>query len=646
VTIRCSVLGPVEVTVAGAAPPPELLWRKNFALLVYLARSPRRTRAREHLTALLWGDKPESTARHSLREAIRILRKSAGDGAVEAEGDRVGLQDGAVALDVDELESRAAAGDWAGAAALAVGDFLEGLGVPDAPAFEDWLAAERQAVRRRMVEALCRHGGERLDASDLGAAAEAARRALGLDGAANEAARTLMRALALNGDRAGALAVYEQLVTRMREAFGAEPDEATRHLADQVRRQRLSHAGAPAARGAESRRAPLVGRDAELARLLELWRACLEHSRATVVVLDGDAGLGRSRLLEEAAGRARLDGAAVATTRAVPADEKDAWSGCFALARGGLLEAGGVGGAPPGALASFAAVIESWADRFPGARGAKALEPRAALAAVVRAAAGEQPVVLVADDAQWMDAESCLALAALPRDVADLPVLLLVSAAPHPPRAELDALRARLGRDVPGAGFLLTPLGAADVRALARWAMPAYSEVEVDRLARRVAADSAGRPLLAVEILHAVALGLDLGLTPRAWPDENRTLDQTLPGGEVPRTAAAAIRVGFTRLSQDAQAVVTAAAAIGDRADAGTIARAGGLELARVTAALDELEWQRWLVADGRGYTFLAGLVRDVIELDMMTPGQRRRLREAAQTDTPARPAPADDSRG
>ncbi len=313
----------------------------------------------------------------------------------------------------------------------------------------------------------------------------------------------------------------------------------------------------------------------------------------------------------------------------MPADEGDAWSGCFALARGGLLEAGGVGGAPPGALACFAAAIESWADRFPGARGAKALEPRAALAAVLGAAAAEQPIVLVLDDAQWLDAESCLALAALPRDLADRPVLLLLSAAPHPPRAELEALRERLGRDVPGVGLRLEPLGPADVRALARWAMPAYNEIEVDRLARRVAADSAGLPLLAVEILHAVALGLDLGLTPRAWPEEDRTLDHTLPGGELPRAAAAAIRLGFTRLSQDAQAVLTAAAAIGDRVDAGTIARATGLELTRVTAALDEAEWQRWLVADGRGYTFLAGLVRDVIARDMLTPGQRRRLREA-----------------
>src|SRR2546430_4458316 len=64
--VYCRVLGPVQVTVAGADAPPELLWRKHVALLVYLARSPRRRRTREHLVGLLWSDRDEKQARHSL----------------------------------------------------------------------------------------------------------------------------------------------------------------------------------------------------------------------------------------------------------------------------------------------------------------------------------------------------------------------------------------------------------------------------------------------------------------------------------------------------------------------------------------------------------------------------------------------------
>jgi hypothetical protein len=47
-----------------------------------------------------------------------------------------------------------------------------------------------------------------------------------------------------------------------------------------------------------------------------------------------------------------------------------------------------------------------------------------------------------------------------------------------------------------------------------------------------------------------------------------------------------------------------------------------------VHQALDELEWHHWLVAEPRGYGCVAALVRRVIERDMLTPGQLRRLRE------------------
>ena len=76
--IAVRTLGPVTVEINGGPPPPELLWRRNLALLVYLACSPRRVRTREHLTGLLWPDKDERAARHSLNEALRLLRQCRG----------------------------------------------------------------------------------------------------------------------------------------------------------------------------------------------------------------------------------------------------------------------------------------------------------------------------------------------------------------------------------------------------------------------------------------------------------------------------------------------------------------------------------------------------------------------------------------
>ena len=78
--IVCRTLGPVAVTLDGRIAPTALLWRKNLALLVYLARSDPRGRTRDHLTGLLWAEHPETAAKHSLNEALRVLRRHAGDG--------------------------------------------------------------------------------------------------------------------------------------------------------------------------------------------------------------------------------------------------------------------------------------------------------------------------------------------------------------------------------------------------------------------------------------------------------------------------------------------------------------------------------------------------------------------------------------
>src|SRR5437763_16675911 len=78
------VLGPARLTVDRAAAPPELLCRKHLALLVYLARSPRKSRTREHPLALLWTARTEAPARHSLSAAPRVLRRVRGHTAGRA----------------------------------------------------------------------------------------------------------------------------------------------------------------------------------------------------------------------------------------------------------------------------------------------------------------------------------------------------------------------------------------------------------------------------------------------------------------------------------------------------------------------------------------------------------------------------------
>lgn len=639
--IRVRTLGPAEVTIDGAAAGAELSWRKNLALLVYLARSPRRARTREHLVGLLWGDKPEAAARHSLSEALRVLRRAGGEDAIDAEGGTIRLANGAVHLDCEDFETRAASGEWAAAASLVGGAFLEGFGVPGASDFEIWLQAERATWQQRSVEALVRATAHELSRGHLRDAAGLAERAAALGPTSDLAVRAAMRCRALAGDRAGALSAYEEFARRVRDEIGATPDRETEQLAERVRQERVWRvSGKEPARRDEpgalrSRRAPLVGRERELTQLLAAWEACGRGRRAALLLITGEAGSGRSRLLEELAGRARLDGAAIAAMRAVESDRSAPWSGVIALARGGLLGASGVAGATPATLAAFAEQLPEWADRFPASRGAEPAPIARAFSDVVRAAVEEQPVVLLIDDAQLVDRDSLTAVGGLLRDCADAPILVILAAG-DPVPAEVDAFRAALGRSILGVHVHLGPLDHAALVALARWALPGFTADALDRLARRVAADSGGLPLLAVELLHAVANGLELQEGARAWPLPDRTLDQTLPG-ELPDGVVAAIRVGFRRLSAAAQRVLAAAAVVRSPAAPTVLVRVTGLAEDALTEALDELEWQRWLVADARGYAFVARIVGAVVAKDMVTPGQRERLRAAAG------PAAADD---
>src|SRR2546426_9099593 len=242
----CRVLGPVRVTVAGADAPAELLWRKHVAVLVYLARSPRKSRTREHLIGLLWSDRDERQARHSLSEALRVLRRALGDERLVADVDQVRLAPDAVTLDCDRFAELCARSEWATAAALVDGEFLEGLAIPEANDFENWLAAERALWRAQALEALVQGVATDLARGDAAVAARVGLRAVALDRTSEPAARAAMRALTLAGDRAAALRVADALALALRETLGTDVSDETVRLVPRVRDARVGRPGVAA----------------------------------------------------------------------------------------------------------------------------------------------------------------------------------------------------------------------------------------------------------------------------------------------------------------------------------------------------------------------------------------------------------------
>lgn len=598
--IHLSILGPPEVTIDGGSAPKELLWRKNLGLLVYVARSPNGRRSREHLALMFWGDKPEADARHSLNEALRVIRKQLPDGMLPADGDYVILQSGHVTVDLDEFSALVEDGELRQAEALIRGQLMEGFGISDSNEFEDWLSAERRIWRGHCLAVLASIAELELEDGDLSAARDVAHRAATLDPVADTPTRILMRCDALRGDPSAALATYQAFADRLERDLGLKPPERLNKLAGRIRKQReVGDAEIRSEEAGLSRRLPLTGRGAELKRGIEAVRACRRDSIASLLVVAGGVGTGKTRLAEEIVLRAELDGFHVARIRCDAADRSTRH----------------------GALCALVADIELFGE------GAQFDGPDDFGAAVFEAAE-LIPVLIWVDSAEHLDLDSYAAIGPLLRRFSDRRVTIMLSATTAPPLPELDELTGRIGRDVAGAVITLDPLGTADLEKLARRALPDWDDAQIDRLARRLFSDSAGLPLLAIDLLHALCLGLDLaGDEARPWPEPARTMDQTFPG-EIPATLTAAIRVGFRRLSDEAQEVLKLSSLTEVRVTADLLECAMDLERTQLLDALDELEWRRWLVAEPRGYGFVARLHREVIQRDMMTKGQRQRLQE------------------
>jgi len=195
VVVRLRLIGQMEAwspTGANVLPPG----RKTRALLAVVALSAPRPALRGRLAELLWSRRPEEQARASLRQEIHRLLEAlapAGGEILQVTRDHISLKPGAVWLDVDEVVR--ATTDQHASLSLLDADLLEGLEGVD-PAFDAWLAAERERLRdraRTVAEALLREQIEP-EATIL-----AAQRLLQIDRAHEGGWRALMRIHAARG---------------------------------------------------------------------------------------------------------------------------------------------------------------------------------------------------------------------------------------------------------------------------------------------------------------------------------------------------------------------------------------------------------------------------------------------------------------
>ena len=211
---------------------------KRLALLVYLAiASPAGFHRRDTMLSLFWPEMDQERARRALRQAVHFLRSTLGSHVVQTRGgEDIGLASDALWCDVRAFENALARGAQAEALELYRGDLLDGFFISDASAdFEEWLEKERVRLRQRAIGAAWSLSDEHAAAGRGAQSAEWARWAAARAPDDERAQRRLMTLLDRQGDRTGALRVYEQLAQRALSEFDAEPSAESRALVASIR---------------------------------------------------------------------------------------------------------------------------------------------------------------------------------------------------------------------------------------------------------------------------------------------------------------------------------------------------------------------------------------------------------------------------
>jgi DNA-binding SARP family transcriptional activator len=335
------LLGPLEISAAGR---PVVVDTRKALAIVALVAAEGRPFARDELTAMFWPDADDESARGALRRTLSSLRTAVDGPGLRIERTRVALDLETSTVDLADLERLASTPSRANleaAAALARGPFLAGFAVRDSPAFDDWQAAKAVRVERKVGDLLDRLADVRVAEGDVPGAVEAARRRVELDPLDEAGQRRLIDLLAQSGDRAGAIRQYRSLVALLDRELGVAPLRETTDRYESIREDRPGVA-APivlATIPAPLPGLPMAGRDRELAAILAAAGGASPDGR--LVVIEGEAGIGKTRLGEAAADHVRVAGGAVLTGRGYPGEAGIAYGPIADILRSGLIARGG-----------------------------------------------------------------------------------------------------------------------------------------------------------------------------------------------------------------------------------------------------------------------------------------------------------------
>jgi DNA-binding SARP family transcriptional activator len=581
--------------------------RKSRLLLKLLAASRPALLSADQIAEVLWDGSPPAGADRNIASLISRLRAVLGPGIIE--GTRAGYRLGgesAVAVDLDvaarlcdQAERKlAAAPAVALAAAARAGDLLSaGVAVADEP-YADWADTAREHLRGLLRRARLTGAEAALATGDPGLAARYAEAAMAADGLDEPAHRLYMAAAAAGGEQARALLAYAALRERLSAELGADPAPQTRdlHLAI-LREDAAPTAGDLAARrrGVEKPAAAhpagrqptpmLAGRAREIAELRAAWSRAVSREPGVIMII-GEAGIGKTTLAEFIAAEAAHDGATVLSTRCYETERSlflqpivEALDPAVArLSAADLREILGHH------VAATTAVLPAAADLLgpsPPDRGSVDIERRRsfdAVTALLRGLADKHPVLLAIDDLQYAGQSTVELLHFLGRHLGRSRLLIVVTV-----RAENSADVAAALEPVPSA-LEVGPLDLAAVEQLARHA--GQGALAADILNR-----TRGHTLFVVEVLQALRGGND----------------------GVPQSLRSAVEARVRRAGSPVEMLLRAAAVIGSAVDPLMLAALLELPAAIAVEHCEQALSARLLLVSGRHYEFANDLIREVL---------------------------------
>ena len=558
-----SLGSPLLLTTLGE--PIRFRTSKPFALLIRLAVEREKRFTRDYLMELLWPGATPRLARHSLSQALLVVKERVGCEYVYARRATLSLAEGAVTADVEQID----AGD-----VQIRGQFLDGFDVP-APPFEHWKDQWRAMLAPRIHDCLLRQmdAGRRI--GDFAAVERHARVLLELDPFSEDAVRGLMEARVWAGDRGDALRIYGRFETRLVGELGLQPSADLTRIARLLRQGRRpapypatpSKVSEPEERRFDGE--TVIGREKEFARLYDAW---LEVRRGAprIAVLLGDPGSGKTTLTNAFVSTCQMAGAVVARAQACDAERELPFAVLAELIRQLALQRA-IGAADPESLSELARVSPDIFNVFPGlpkpfAWSAEVIPLRLANAFLeaLEAAAEAGPLVLVVDDIHAADNASIAILHVAARKLPQRQLLLILTA------------RAAELRAATGPGALVSD---SAIDALQTLELEPLSPEASERLVAGVATESNGRleQLPVARILDASRGNpLALELLTKEWVahgsasllSDLEALDtQPVANLGIPRAIGAVFDRQIGRLDAPTRAALDLAAVLGRRLD-------------------------------------------------------------------------------